>query len=251
MKSKIIYLILPALIICIGIYNLFSSNNVSSAFNGTQNKLPLNDMYFNKWKGKSWITLGDSITKANGYQCKLKDILGFSKIDNIGENGHTMAYQPQNKSTYTVGKLVNYKEYDLATIFIGTNDFRYNKKLGKIKESGSNGFDKTTFTGAYQLLIETILSSNPYIDLVLITPPQRIHDGYDISFTNEAGSKLIDYVSVIKTLGEMYSLPVLDLYSEGGITKENMNTFTRDGLHPNEVGYERISEKMYRFLLDI
>ncbi len=53
----------------------------------------------------------------------------------------------------------------------------------------------------------------------MITPPQRIRDGYDIDFTNEVGSKLIDYVNVIKSLGEMYSLPVLDLYSEGGISK--------------------------------
>lgn len=95
------------------------------------------------------------------------------------------------------------------------------------------------------------MSSNPSIDLVLITPPQRIRDGYDIDFTNEVGSKLIDYVNVIKSLGEMYSLPVLDLYSEGGISKKNISTFTRDGLHPNDVGYDRISDKMYRFLLSI
>lgn len=250
MKKSTICLLLVTLIIGIT-YKLVDLNNSSSVFSDTPNNTSLESMYFNKWKGKCWITLGDSITKANGYQDKLKNILGFSRIDNIGENGQTMAYQPKNKSTYAVGKKIDYKAYDLATIFIGTNDFRYNKKLGEIKESGSFNFDETTFTGSYQLLIEKILSSNPDIDLVLITPPQRIRDGYDINFTNEVGSKLIDYVDVIKSLGEMYSIPVLDLYSEGGISKDNMNTFTRDGLHPNDVGYERISEKMYRFLLNI
>ncbi|HBF6022284.1 TPA: SGNH/GDSL hydrolase family protein [Clostridioides difficile] len=230
---------------------LVDLNNSSSVFSDTQNNTSLESTYFNKWKGKSWITLGDSITRANGYQDKLKNILGFSRIDNMGENGQTMVSQSKNKSTYTLGKTIDYKVYDLATIFIGTNDFRYNKKLGKIKASGSIRFDETTFTGSYQLLIEKILSSNPSIDLVLITPPQRIRDGYDIDFTNEVGSKLIDYVNVIKSLGEMYSLPVLDLYSEGGISKKNISTFTRDGLHPNDVGYDRISDKMYRFLLSI
>ncbi|MCC0683006.1 SGNH/GDSL hydrolase family protein [Clostridioides sp. ZZV15-6383] len=232
-------------------YTLVDLNNSSPVFSDTQNNTSLELMYFNKWKGKSWITLGDSITRANGYQDKLKNILGFSRIDNMGENGQTMVSQSKNKSTYTLGKTIDYKVYDLATIFTGTNDFRYNKKLGKIKASGSVEFDETTFTGSYQLLIEKILSSNPSIDLVLITPPQRIRDGYDIDFTNEVGSKLIDYVNVIKSLGQMYSLPVLDLYSEGGISKKNISTFTRDGLHPNDVGYDRISDKMYRFLLSI
>ncbi|WP_227452470.1 SGNH/GDSL hydrolase family protein [Clostridioides sp. ES-S-0108-01] len=251
MKKSTICFLLVAVVSCITSYTLIDLNNSSPVFSDTQNNTSLELMYFNKWKGKSWITLGDSITRANGYQDKLKNILGFSRIDNISKNGQTMASQSKNKSTYTLGKTIDYKVYDLATIFIGTNDFRYNKKLGKIKASGSAKFDETTFTGSYQLLIEKILSSNPSIDLVLITPPQRIRDGYDINFTNEVGSKLIDYVNVIKSLGEMYSLPVLDLYSEGGISKENMSTFTRDGLHPNDVGYDRISEKMYRFLLSI
>lgn len=251
MKKKTIYLLLVTVIICITLYKLVDLNNSSPVFSDTEGKTSLESMYFNKWKGKSWITLGDSITRANEYQDKLKNILGFSRIDNMGKNGQTMAYQSKNNSTYIVGKTIDYKSYDLVTIFIGTNDFRYNKKLGEIKESGSVNFDEATFTGGYQLLIEKILTSNPGIDLVLITPPQRIRDGYDINFTNEVGSKLIDYVDVIKSLGEMYSIPVLDLYSEGGISKENMNIFTRDGLHPNDEGYERISEKMYRFLLNI
>ncbi|HFL3592947.1 TPA: SGNH/GDSL hydrolase family protein [Clostridioides difficile] len=251
MKKSTICFLLVTMVSCITSYMLVDLNNSSSVFSDTQNNTSLESTYFNKWKGKSWITLGDSITRANGYQDKLKNILGFSRIDNMGENGQTMVSQSKNKSTYTLGKTIDYKVYDLATIFIGTNDFRYNKKLGKIKASGSIRFDETTFTGSYQLLIEKILSSNPSIDLVLITPPQRIRDGYDIDFTNEVGSKLIDYVNVIKSLGEMYSLPVLDLYSEGGISKKNISTFTRDGLHPNDVGYDRISDKMYRFLLSI
>lgn len=251
MEKKVIYLMLITSIVSIGSYNLVNFNNTNPVFSDNKKNISLSDLYFNKWEDKSWITLGDSITRANGYQDNLKDLLGFSKVTNLGENGQTMAWQPKNKSTYTVGKMINYKNYDLVTIFIGTNDFRYNKKLGTIQNSGSNDFDEKTFIGAYQLLIEYILASNPEINLVLITPPQRIHDGYDTNFKNEVGSKLIDYVSAIESLGEIYSLPVLDLYREGGITKENINVFTRDGLHPNDIGYKRISDKMYRFLLSI
>lgn len=248
MKKIAIILILIVITV---IYKSANSNDIKPVFNESEYKSNLESEYFNKWKGTSWLTLGDSITRANGYQNILKDSLGFSNVTNLGENGQTMAWKPKNNSTYTVGKTINYKNYDLVTIFIGTNDFRYNKKLGSIQNNGSNNFDEKTFIGAYQLLIEYILSSNPEINLVLITPPQRVRDGYDTNFTNEVGSKLIDYVSAIESLGEMYSLPVLNLYRDGGITKENINVFTRDGLHPNDIGYERISDKMYRFLLNI
>ncbi len=206
--------------------------------------------YLNKWEQKSWLTLGDSITKANGYQPIVKQKLGFLKVDNRGINGQTMAYQNTNKSTFSIGKDINYKEYDLVTIFIGTNDFRYNKKLGTISED-NNKYDETTFIGSYQMLIETILKSNPTIDLVLITPLQRSKDGYDINFTNEAGYKLIHYVNAIKDLGNKYNLPVLDLYSSSGFTNKTMSVYTRDNLHPNEKGYEIIADKMYKFLLNI
>ena len=204
------------------------------------------NIYFEKWNQKTWLTLGDSITKVNGYQPIVKEKLGFLSVDNRGLNGQTMAYQNTNKSTYSIGKDINYKDYDLVTIFVGTNDFRYNKKLGKLNE-----YDEKTFIGAYEMLIEKILSSNPNIDLVLITPIQRTKDGYDTNFTNKEDSKLIDYVNAIKDLGQKYSLPVLDLYSTSGINKQTMSTYTRDNLHPNEKGYERIAEKIYRFLLNI
>lgn len=208
----------------------------------------LKNIYNNRWSQKSWLTLGDSITKANGYQPIVKERLGFSKVDNKGINGQTMAYQKTNKSTYYIGKDINYKQYDLVTIFIGTNDFRYNKKLGKLS---NNEYDQATFIGAYQLLIEKILKSNKDIDLVLITPLQRSKDGYDINFTNEAGYKLIDYVNAIKDLGKKYSLPVLDLYSNSGFTNNTLSVYTRDNLHPNEKGYKIIAQKMYSFLLNL
>lgn len=242
-NKKMVNSLLFIFIICFTLY--------ITIVNAQENQEDIEESYYNKWSGKSWLTLGDSITKANGYQEILKEKLGFSKVDNKGLNGQTMAYQKTNKYTYAIGKDIDYKEYDLVTIFIGTNDFRYNKKLGKIDTSYSGSYNEKTFIGSYQLLIEKILSLNPYVDLVLITPLQRIKDGYDINFTNEAGYKLIDYVDAVKELGELYSLPVLDLYSTSGITQKTMEIFTRDGLHPNKDGYDKISEKLYRFLLNI
>lgn len=204
----------------------------------------------NSWENKRWITLGDSITKAGGYQKNLLETLKFSKIDNKGINGQTMAHQNKNISTWDLGKNIDYKDYDLVTIFIGTNDFRYHKPLGKIKSINSDTFDDKTFIGAYQLLLNKIKSSNPHIKIVLITPIQRDKDGFDIHHFNEENNQLIDYVNAIKKLAYLYSLPVIDLYAESGIASDNLQFYTKDGLHPNEQGYKIISTKIKVFLLN-
>lgn len=204
----------------------------------------------NSWENKRWLTLGDSITKAGGYQKNLLETLKFSKINNKGINGQTMAHQNKNISTWDLGKNIDYKDYDLVTIFIGTNDFRYNKPLGKIESIDSDNFDDKTFIGAYQLLLNKIKSSNPNVKIVLITPIQRNKDGFDIHHFNEENNQLIDYVNAIKKLAYLYSLPVIDLYAESGITSDNIKFYTKDGLHPNEKGYEIISKKIENFLLN-
>lgn len=247
-KNKVIISFLLLINLCFCLY-LYKSNNIL-ALSYNENK-SIDEIYFDRWKEKSWLTLGDSITKPNIYQEKVKNYLDFSYVHNKGINGQTMAFQNKNTSTYDLGKNIDYTKYDLVTIFIGTNDFRYNKKLGNINNIGSNNFDKNTFTGGYQLLIEKILSCNPNVDLVLITPLQRNKDGYNTTFTNLVDCNLIDYVNVIKKLGEMYSLPVLDLYATSKINEFNLDIYTRDGLHPNKTGYDCISDQLFRFLLNI
>jgi lysophospholipase L1-like esterase len=190
---------------------------------------------------ENWLTLGDSITKAGVYQDILKN--NFKNIDNLGLNGQTMAYQDTNTSTYYVGKNIDYKKYDLVSIFIGTNDFRYHKPLGEI-----NNFDEKTFAGAYQLLIEQIKKDNPNATILLITPLQRVKDGFDIRMFNKTNHKLIDYVNVVKDLANLYNLPMIDLYSQSNITTENIYNFTTDGLHPNNLGYEVIAKHIEDFL---
>lgn len=202
------------------------------------------------WENTRWLTLGDSITKAGGYQENLLKSLKFSEIDNKGINGQTMAYQKKITSTWELGKNIDYKDYDLITIFIGTNDFRYHKPLGKIESINSNTLNDKTFIGAYQLLLNKIKSSNPDAKIILITPLQRVDDGFDIHHFNEENNQLIDYVNAIKKVANLYSLPVIDLYAESGITSDNIDIYTRDGLHPNEKGYEIISKKIENFLLN-
>jgi lysophospholipase L1-like esterase len=197
-----------------------------------------------RWLGKSWGTLGDSITEANGYQPIVGEQLGFSKVLNYGKSGCTMTAGGDTDygATVQVGRTID-STLDCVTIFAGVNDFRLCKPLGDMENR-----DILTFCGAYITLIEDILTKNPGCRLNLWTPLQRDKDGYDIYYTNDAGHRLIDYVHKIKTIGLEYALPVLDLYTESGFNKLTLPLFTSDGLHPNVVGHQAIATMASSFL---
>jgi lysophospholipase L1-like esterase len=217
----------------------------------------------NQWINKNGIALGDSITYGQGgtapsgtdqagYVGIVKNKLKLATYSNKGIAGRPMANGSANgEGTNTTGKTVDYTNVDLVTIFAGTNDFKLNIAIGTQGAIGDTTFVNTTFYGAYRELIEYILSHKPTVKIVLITPIQRDNGGYDVNTTNTVSCKLIDYINAIKNIGQMYGIPVLDLYSQSGITKLTLNTLTVDGLHPNDGGYIRIGNLISKYIRDI
>ncbi|WP_284646206.1 SGNH/GDSL hydrolase family protein [Paenibacillus silviterrae] len=200
-----------------------------------------------RWQGKSWGTLGDSITEANGYQPIVAARLGFTRVENYGKSGCPMTAGGERDYGATVNIAPSTDPFlDCVTILAGINDFRLNKPIGSIDCRSVE-----TFYGAYRATIETILTRNPITRLSLWTPMQRDKDGYDNESINAAGHRLRDYVSVIRTLGEEYALPVLDLYALSGFNKWTLSYFTSDRLHPNQAGHERIADLASAFLAQI
>lgn len=219
-----------------------------------------------EWVNKTFCSHGDSITWqdgkayiqgphtgeiARGYQTILKEKLGFASYANYGQSGWAMAVVNGNGVVNTIMGISSYSGFDLCTIACGTNDFKLNVPLGSLGQIGDTTFDTSTFYGAYRKAVEYILSSKPTIRLVLMTPLQRDNDGYDVNYTNSAGAKLSDYASAVKHIGEMYALPVCDMYSDSGFTKKTLSTYTMDGLHPNDVGYERMGGYLSRFIVNV
>jgi lysophospholipase L1-like esterase len=197
-----------------------------------------------KWVGKTWGTLGDSITEAGGYQPLVQAELGFARVINYGKSGCPMTAGGDRDygATTHIGKGID-TTLDCVTIFAGVNDFRLGKPIGEL---GTD--DIHTFYGAYTSVIEDILTKNWACRLSLWTPLQRDKDAYDIFYVNEAGHRLSHYVDAIVAIGQQYALPVLNLYAESGLTKLTLPYFTSDGLHPNEAGHRRIADMAAPFL---
>lgn len=220
-----------------------------------------NVTYVSEWVGSKFVSFGDSITWqdgkaygnsgeiARGYQTVIKEKLSLAGCENYGVSGRPVANGTANGAgTVSTVQTADYSNYDLCIIAGGTNDFKLNVPLGNIEDST---LDDTTFYGAYRKMVEHILTQNPTLRICLFTPLQRDNGGYNTNTVNKAGHKLIDYVRAIVDIGEMYALPVCNMYANSGITKLNLSLYTIDGLHPNDIGYERMGGYAAAFINNV
>jgi len=256
-------LMLFSVLLTVSLLGCSSSNTIVERKAITAKNIVTTKVSSAKWTNKTYISIGDSISwqdkqkypdskkVATGYQSLLDEKIGFKAFLNYSIVGASMA----KSSTYPTKHSImfsfinkNYLHTDMITILAGTNDFKLNVPLGEISKKGDKNFDETTFYGSYTKLLDYILKQNQWIKIYLFTPLQRDNGGYDINKINSAGFKLIDYVNAVKKIGELYNLPVLDLYSVSGIDLSNIKQYTRDGLHPNDLGYKLISKPIFDFI---
>ena len=129
---------------------------------------------------------------------------------------------------------------DLITILMGTNDYGPSDgvDVGQVVNITSDSFDTSTFVGAYQQVIKKIFTLNPHVTLILLTPLQRVSG----EVQNGKNATLRDYVKGVCDVGKYASCKVINLYEELGINCYNTSTFTLDGLHPNQKGFDLLGE---------
>lgn len=221
------------------------------------------DQSFSKISGKNGISFGDSITwydgqlfvsthveagqRAIGYQSYIRDYFKCN-ILNMGEGGYTMPIIYNNKVL-----TANYSDVDFITLTSGANDARIGVPIGVLADVGSS-FITSTYAGAMQAAIEYILSQNPRIMIILLTPIKGwfLENGTG----NVPGSYPdipTDYPNMIKMIGNLYSLPVIDMYGMAFINKITRPIYIGDKdmwdeeaaayyLHPTNEGFKIMGE---------
>ncbi|MEW0938699.1 SGNH/GDSL hydrolase family protein [Acinetobacter baumannii] len=215
------------------------------------------------WIGKKYVSFGDSITWYNGrtfypshneagtiakgYQSYIVDALGCT-LDNKGESGWTLP------SIYT-GRI---NTYDFTgayavTITSGANDHKNSVAVGEVQPIGGT-FNTSTYAGALQASIEKIISSNKDTKIFLITPIRGWYSQETAdAITGEMhGVTMLSerYVNIMKDIGKLYSLHVIDWYNEVGFNDLNKYFFLGDDpvqvpqylLHPKNIGFKRMGE---------
>lgn len=203
----------------------------------------------NFWNGKTWNVLGDSITFGAKtkltYHAYLKEKLNIATVNNYGISGSTIAV---NSNATGDGMCVRYTNMDnnadIISVAGGVNDHGINTPLGDISST-----DNKTFYGALKILCEGLLTKYPLKTIFFITP-MHYTNFFKGDTTNNLNLPLADYVNAIIEVCRMYSIPVLDNYSNIGIYPKNStqySTYTADGLHPNEEGHKKIANEILKF----
>lgn len=209
-----------------------------------------------RWKNKRVNCLGDSITFGAGgtsWVTHLKRLLGFSVVNNYGVNGTTIT---NNGEDSFLNRYKSMPDADLICVWGGINDFQW-CDFSPYYFGDMNSIDDKSFYGALHTLCVGLIDKCPRANIMFMTPMKAM--GYlvdneptpDWNQLNKLGKKLIDYRNAIIEVCDYYSIPVLDLYSRGGITPmaESQNkTFFVDGLHPNTDGNTRIAYTIASFM---
>ncbi|MCT3240312.1 SGNH/GDSL hydrolase family protein [Lactiplantibacillus plantarum] len=195
------------------------------------------------------VAFGDSITWSFN-PIKWCDIvkrrLRLATMANDGVSGASFA-KDDSRTDSAVERVAGIKG-DLIIVWFGINDFHVGHKLGIFGDG-----DQSTVFGAADYVFKTLITNNPTSKIIVLTPMKQ--HGYNTrpdSFTKNAQGLLqIDYVNAIKQVADYYSLPILDLYAESGISPfipEQATAYLRDGLHPNQAGEYRVANKIVDFI---
>ncbi|MBR2860766.1 MAG: SGNH/GDSL hydrolase family protein [Clostridia bacterium] len=204
--------------------------------------------------------LGDSITEgcgasdfSKGYVNLIHEKYG-AVCRNYGVGGSRIARQ-QGLDEY-LGSNRDYVmraqemdlDADLVSVFGGTNDFGHgNVPLGTFEDR-----DVFTFYGALHTLCIYLLTNFTKSQLMIITPFHRLNEENGcMDYNGNLKPDLETYVNAIRKVAEYYSIPVLDLYANSGIqpnVPSIKETYMPDGLHPNDLGYELLADKIAKFI---
>lgn len=203
----------------------------------------------NPLAGKKLIMFGDSIADA---MVSGVDSLGQTIVDdngmlytNYASSGAVVA--PRAGFDNEIIKQVNTAITASATtdyiLFNGlTNDANVLdvSKAGVITAGYNDTLDLTTFAGAFENLVKTIINQWENAKIIYF----RVHN------MDSRDSRQKTYGDLVTAICKKWSIPMVDLYNEGGMntqiasmkqlyTIDTYATGLGDGTHPNVLGYER------------
>lgn len=139
------------------------------------------------------------------------------------------------------------EDADLIVVFGGTNDFGHGTPdLGKLGDT-----DEYTFFGGLRAVAEKLIVRYPTSEIVFMTPLHRLGEDVLINQMGDPRPPLSAYADAVIAVANYYGFPVLDLFRQSGIQpnfEPNKKTYTVDGLHPNDLGMERLYNRVTGFL---
>ena len=213
------------------IENIFSSSKVTELMNSIISaSKPLH--------GLNLGILGDSITHWGKYGNYIADKEGCT-FYNYGIGGTTIGeVSGKDNSSAMCNRYTSMRDdLDIILLFGGTNDPSEDEYLGNMSDR-----EKTTFYGACHATVKGLIEKYPGKMIGVVLPIQRNEDSM---------GGLKKKVDILQEVAHYYSIPVLDMYNEGGITCRSqvyIDKFIEDKLHPNDEGNKILARRISSFI---
>ena len=231
------------------------------------------------WAGKHVAFLGDSMTDPKNKSTKkhywkyLETLMGIHPHV-FARSGYKWdgIYKKAEEMNAAVGDSI-----DAIIIWAGTNDYNhsipigdfYTETMDSVNVNGKMELRKhreflmndSTFTGNINRVMSYLKHNYPDKQIIMMTP---IHRGYakfndknvqpDENYANGQGLYVESYISTLREAATLWSVPVIDLYSESGLFPMEINhgryfhSSEMDLLHPNDNGHYRIARTIQSHL---
>ncbi len=117
-------------------------------------------------------------------------------------------------------------------------------------ESWYHPLDSITFYSAYKGMIEQLCTQNPYATIYCLTLMQCDESRYDQSLGewDTLDAQRRTKCQAIREIAAYYGVELIDLWNKSGVTPYNAASLYYDWLHPNQYGYRRMAECIYRLM---
>ncbi len=183
---------------------------------------------------------------------QIQNFLKFKTIRNYGVKGSRIAITYDRNDSFVERYKDMENSADIITVLGGVNDFQHDVPIGNFRS-----FDPHYFYGALNTIISGLLEKYPDKKIIFMTPMKNNFvnptKNYPDSFSfNKLNLLQVDYVNAIKKICDYYSVPILDLYKESGISpysEYQAKLYMPDKLHYNKEGYCRLAKKIAEYLI--
>ena len=187
--------------------------------------------------GKKVYLFGDSITAWDqqqwedpaefiiGYASHIQEKLG-AKVVNCGVGGYVSRQITENLIS------TDLSDAYAITYQAGANDIR----MGGFTIGTLGTFDTATYIGALETAAKHMSENYPDVKFYFLAP----------LYTSTGNTK--QCAEAMQTVAEAYGIPVLRLDKVTQFNQYNIAHFTMDGLHFNNLGYQRIADTLIPFL---
>lgn len=142
---------------------------------------------------------------------------------------------------------IDFSRVETVLIQQGVNDYHAGVPL----DNPENPYDERSFLGALRTAVRSLRKVNPEVRILFVTPTYTWYPGTGLTCqeADYGGGTLEEYVRAELELAAELGVEALDMYHDLYPHEEfqDWQRYTRDGIHPNEEGRERLAGRLLEY----